>query len=267
METITEDLAQIPTIDHDSDSSAQDLLIRKWFATLTENFDYVPSDSLVKIWIAGLRDLDSQTLSRAFDKILKTWKPEFGRKFPVIADVRSCIDKARSVLTAQAAEDIWQDALEACMHQYHPDCGWSGPRLSARVARAIAAANGVHYLCTCSEDDLVWAKKRFVECYLRAEEIEDWGDFLPSPERPLYEAFCESKSLPRIISDDPPATKETTARVRYVTERELDECQKKRREQLNEMIEIGKKVWEKNPKCAASRGGEKSPVPQQVGMS
>jgi hypothetical protein len=237
------------------------LRIRRWFVVLCENFDYVPSDSLAEIWVRGLRDLDPEMLARAFEKILKTWKPEFGRKFPVVADVHSCISAARSVMSAQEAEETWQRALEACMRQYHPDLGWSGPRLSAPIARAIAAANGVRYICTSSEDDLVWAKKRFVEYFLRAEEIEDLQEFLPSPEvRPLFEAFCDKKALPRSTSEDPVATREALAKLREIAGRSSTSSVKTRSgrvEPRDSMIEQGKLAIDKQMRSVPPAPAEK----------
>jgi hypothetical protein len=184
-------------------SETLDSLVRKWLVVLGEAYQVVISSALASVWVTALEDLSRETLDAMFKKLLQTWRPDFGRKFPVPADIRALRDVANANLLRHEAEMAWREALLAICDQYHPDLGWRGPRLTERVSHAIEAANGVHYIWGCSEVDLVWAKKRFVERYEREGKLPGYTALCPSEEvRVLIEGFAHQMPGTTRSSDD-----------------------------------------------------------------
>lgn len=177
---MSDERALIPTNERGKTSQPRDLLIRKWVTVLAEAYDFRLADSLPKIWILALADLSPEVIEAGFKRLLKTWRPDFGRKFPAPADLLAMIESTETLAKNSAAENAWHGLLAAIERQYHPDTGWRGPRLPVPIDHAARAANGVHYLSQCPEQELVWAKKRFVECYLRDEAIEQNAPLLPA---------------------------------------------------------------------------------------
>lgn len=176
-------------------------LIQRWLVKFAEIFEVDLSEKgprYVSLWVEALGRIAPEILDLALARLLVQWRPEYGRKFPVPSDVTALIGNVRELQTEEQAETIWERVLAACVERYHPDLGWRGPKLEERVFRAIGAAGGVHYVTQCSSDDLVWAKKRFIEAYLRLEKLDD-VTFLPAPEiRELFKPLAEQKSLPAL---------------------------------------------------------------------
>jgi len=71
------------------------------------------------------------------------------------------------------------------------------PELPRDIDHAARAAGGVYYLESCSTEDLVWAKKRFIEDLARQRKTGDIAGFLPGSElRALLSAAAPRFQLP-----------------------------------------------------------------------
>lgn len=166
-------------------SKPQDLFIRRVMFVLAKNWQFrLPGEesidgmkipSLVDIWVAELRDVELPVLEAAFKKLLNTWKPEFGRVFPSIGDLRALIARPVEIADLQEAEREWQWTVEQIYGHYQGDIGWMRKNpLSGkeRVLEGVSAAGGVAAINEASNDDLVWRKKEFISAYLRTKRIE-----------------------------------------------------------------------------------------------
>ena len=275
----TQDVAlMIRTSERDSESRprARDLVIREWFGRLTENFDYVPSDQLVKVWITGLCDLDSETLARAFEKVFKTWKPEFGRRFPVVADIREQIDHAQAKAFELEAEEAFGKALNVATEFFQPDIGLyrNAPKLSPATWHALKVAGGLEHLQSCKREELQWARKRFIADYTLIHETHQVEHLLGDGEAKSRlsriragPALPEHKRLTTVESEDefPPR-----AEVRALLERVIkkpvapnDESWENQKRRAREWaIEHGYAVEQ-----SAAGAGDKSPIPEHAGLS
>jgi hypothetical protein len=138
--------------------------------------------SLADIWILALADLDVDSLNAAFRKLLQTWKPDFGRKFPAPGDLRAFLDSARTTALTEEAERAWLTTLALIRVNYHPDIGWSGSEFTKQVENAILAAGGTRYLWNASAEQRIWAKKEFVASYLRFLQLQDNAPLLANEE-------------------------------------------------------------------------------------
>jgi hypothetical protein len=134
---------------------------------LGEAYEHVVSPMLAGVWISALDDIPPARLDAAFKNLVKTWKPDFGRKFPAPADLRSLLDKADETGFQLKAEKDWDGLLAWIQENFHPDTGIrrGAPQLSPAVCHAARAAGGYSFIERCSESELVWCKKRFLEAY------------------------------------------------------------------------------------------------------
>jgi hypothetical protein len=174
-------------------------VIRTWlvkFAAITGK--PIESPAVFDIWDEALAGISAEKIGIAFSRLLKTWHFP---NMPLPADVRGPIDKAESAATEGRAEEAWQNLLAHVNEWCHPDgivtFGSTVPKLSARVDHAACAAGGNRYLYDATREQLVWAKKRFIECYLRDETLQENQPLLPaSPEiHALLSQLGEKKAL------------------------------------------------------------------------
>lgn len=97
--------------------------------------------------------------------------------FPTPADIMEHVQKADKAGAELEAETAWHQALEYARRWYVPDFGLDrrAPELPPATEQAIRAAGGFRLLESCSESDLVWARKRFLESFGRIGELERSG--------------------------------------------------------------------------------------------
>lgn len=136
---------------------------------------YPLTPSLVNLWVEVFVEarIAPDRIKAAFDRAerqLKFW--------PAPAEVLGFISAAKDNSAEEAAARKFDEVRRNISLHYHPDLGgWRGPRISEPTRRAINAAGGIAYLSECSGDNLVFARKRFIESYLRWDELEE-GRFL-----------------------------------------------------------------------------------------
>ena len=153
-------------------SKRRDSIVRNWLVRLAALYNRDLAAPIFGIWFDTLKDLKPDVVGIAFNRVEKTFVPTSACPFPTPAHVRAFIDEANENSKQVEAEDTWNGALAAIEKQYHPDVGWRGPTLDWRTEHALRAAGGAHFISQCPGNDLVWAKKRFLECYLRDEQLQ-----------------------------------------------------------------------------------------------
>jgi hypothetical protein len=68
------------------------LVVRKWLAVLAESYQYEVSSSLADIWTVALSDLPMEWVELGFQRILREWTPDYGRKFPAPGTIRKYLE-------------------------------------------------------------------------------------------------------------------------------------------------------------------------------
>jgi hypothetical protein len=78
-----------------------------------------------------------------------------------------------------------------------PDFSPKNPRpISERTQRAINAAGGLDFIRECDAEALTWARKRFLESYVRWGELQQDQFMLPDGEVKSLFAEAAQKLLP-----------------------------------------------------------------------
>ncbi|MFI5056905.1 MAG: hypothetical protein ACHQLQ_01860 [Candidatus Acidiferrales bacterium] len=134
---------------------------------------------LVAIWTGELEAYPAATLEAVFRNVLRTCK-----FFPTPADVLEPLNTAAERDNKSAAEKAWQYTLDYCRRWISPDIpNPSGmPKLSPEIDAAARAAGGLLYLESCPTAKLEWAKKSFVEAFLRNRETVEHENLLSGGE-------------------------------------------------------------------------------------
>lgn len=107
--------------------------------------------------------------------------------FPTPADVLAQVHRADRGGAALVAEQAWHDLLNWVRAYVVPDIGidCEAPRLDPATEHAARAAGSFYFLERCSEDELIWAKKRFMEDYTTVQETAKVAPLLTSTEARL----------------------------------------------------------------------------------
>jgi hypothetical protein len=121
------------------------------------------------LWIDELSDIPPEQLERAFRHTMRT---HTFNNMPQVGEIRAQIDQANAKGLELKAEEAWQWALTYCTRCFHPDMGVSrsAPELPAKISHAIKAAGGMLQLYNDTPEQLVWAKKRFIEDFVLIHE-------------------------------------------------------------------------------------------------
>ena len=159
---------------------------------------YPLTPALVNLWVDVFvrAQIAPERIEGAFDKAEKQ------RKFwPTPAEVLGFISNAEDHSAEERAAQKWSEVLRYSRQDYHPDLrNHRGRPISDRTRRAIAAAGGLAYLSECTGDDLVFARKRFIEAYLRWDELKQNEFLLPSGEvRNLLAETANAVSVERLL--------------------------------------------------------------------
>jgi len=114
------------------------------------------------------------------------------------SDITAPAQEVKKRETAELAEVGWQKVLAHIREWVHPDMIFSkAPKLDSKLGRAAKTAGGLMWLRECSNEDLQWAKKRFIEAYERLEVLEDEQFLIESPEiKKLFTDAAEKMALP-----------------------------------------------------------------------
>ena len=185
MENSAELSLRLETQEHSDSRTSQ--LIREWLFRfgVEHKEDIAPR---LPLWLEQLGGIDPQTLQDLFERAMRTCK-----FFPKIAEILEPLDSSERA----NYEDEWQALLDYCKQWVHPDIAFSrAPELPPEIDHAARAAGGVYFLRECSQDELGWRKKAFLEDLERQRKTEGFPQ-LPSELRKLIaEAGCP-KLLPK----------------------------------------------------------------------
>jgi hypothetical protein len=155
------------------------------------------------LYAAALSDLDLRTISAACEQYVKV-----GKFFPLPADIRALVATAEKSVGALVVEEVWERTMKWILRWYHADVGVNrhAPALEEKARRAAMAAGGFFYLTTCTEEELQWAKKRFVENYGHQETVEQSGALISSSEAKQILEKLRAPELPAVNQNILPAS-------------------------------------------------------------
>jgi hypothetical protein len=181
LNALSEKQALVKTYEQRSTPTRKLKLINDWLTRFAINADKSLGTEDRAVYLAtcveGFSDVECELLEAAF---LACIRSHTFKTIPSIGDVRQHLNKAESKAAEEEAAQKWQRVLEYARRHFHPDLSVRrGPRISERTRRAIAAAGGLGYLSECSKQSLVFARKHFVESYLRWRELEQVERLLP----------------------------------------------------------------------------------------
>ena len=136
--------------------------------------------------------MDAETLNKLFRRAMRTCK-----FFPRVAEILEPIES--SPLGQQEAELKWTRVLDYCRVFVTPDLPVPSyaPKITEQTMTAIRAAGGLHWIQSCPSDDLVWAKKAFIQSYTAWAILKRDEYLLPEgPVKSLIANAAETKALP-----------------------------------------------------------------------
>jgi hypothetical protein len=186
-------------------------VIHDWYLRFATNCGQRPSEAQELLWIDELSDIDPLRLEYAFRAVIRI---HVFATIPQIGQIRAQLDGAAQSAAETAAEVKWGKVLEYIRLHFNPDippcpacfnrkrCNRHDPprvypRIGKRTQHAIDAAGGLTFLADCDRQDLPWARKRFIEAYLRYGELEQSQFLLPDGElKESIAALAERKELP-----------------------------------------------------------------------
>lgn len=135
------------------------------------------------LWIDNLKGVDPKLIAAAFERIERTFSPTAACPFPVPTHVWDILEAVRKNESKVSTEESWTKALDWVQRDYHPDIKFSDSRkLDEKLIRALKAAGGAEHISGCSQEELQWSKKRFVEAYDSMSNLERDEFFLTDGE-------------------------------------------------------------------------------------
>jgi len=176
-------------------SDSTELLIKEWLWKFGANYkeDVAP---LLPVWLEAFDGIKPEVLVSLFGRALKTCK-----FFPKVSEILEPIRKAEETATPEAAEQAWQRVLEVRRLHWNPDIPAPFQRALATLTdreRQAARAAGVFQDFESVEALHTWAKKPFVESFIRYDELERDGHLLPEGEiKNLLQSVGTEKALPK----------------------------------------------------------------------
>lgn len=158
---------------------------------------------MVTSWVRALSDLSCEEIIEGFRRMEKTFIPTAACPFPVPAHVRAEIDAARQNLEQVKAEQAWEETRAWMRKWYFSDCrDKKYPPLREILFRSLSAAGGLAHVADCSNEDLIWAKKRFIEAYLSLEQLQADAHFLPGAEaKQILKSLAPKETVKNLLKE------------------------------------------------------------------
>lgn len=168
-------LARTPAPSSRPDSSVRSSnteRVAHWLMTFGEVCGREITPELAGIWAETLAHLDPEVLERACQRVLRT-----SRFFPTPADILGQIEQADELALQAEAEGAWQQVLEYVRHWVVPDLPGGvarrAPALPPAIVAAVRVAGGLVRIESCSQDELTWVRKLFLETYMRGQKADE----------------------------------------------------------------------------------------------
>jgi hypothetical protein len=148
------------------------------------------------IYAGALADLPAEVI----DAACREWS-KVGKYFPLPADIRSMCRKADSMVEDLEGERAWQRALElAGMHGNDYPIASAEQDADEAIANGMRAAGGARWIAVCTGEQLVWAKKTFLEIWRKWKDAPGQAMLPSTPEgRELLAEIArvaEAKKIP-----------------------------------------------------------------------
>jgi hypothetical protein len=194
----------------DSGNSSKRALIVEWLVRYALNADKpltAKEQSLyASSWEQGFADVDAVRLKAAF---IACYRTHAFKTIPTVGDIRQHLQKAETGAAETEAARKW-DQVKVYAERLSPDFpDRNPPRILPRTRAAINAAGGLSFIRDCDAEALTWARKRFIESYIRWSELERDQFLLPDGMiKKLFAEVAASKSAPRLpeaVRQDEPA--------------------------------------------------------------
>jgi hypothetical protein len=179
--------------------TAKGQLIKDWLVKFSLNANEELDDFVMQgyqqMWEEAFVGLELRALQAAFAKTLRACK-----FFPKVADILEHVEQAKQNGDEEQAALKWDEVIGKIRRNYHPDLGgWCGGKIAERTRRAINCAGGMAYLSECVGDNLVFARKRFIESWLRWDELQQDQYLLPEGEfKKLIADASQRMTIPQI---------------------------------------------------------------------
>lgn len=190
----------LATISGQPDSSNNDL-VRQCLVRLAElirkdGAPYPLTAQLFKVWV----DVFEQSQLSPEQIVAAFRRAEASCKFwPSPAEVLGFITAAQASAVEEEASQKWAKVLEYAVRRSPDIPDRNPPRISERTHSAIRAAGGLDYIRDCDRESLAWARKRFVEAYVRHVQLEHDGHLLPDGTiKNLLRSVAAQKSPPSL---------------------------------------------------------------------
>lgn len=180
--------SQKPTSEQPALSSSA--AIRQFLVKAGEVYSRQITEPLVGIWLEQLGTYSVEKLEPLFRLVFATCK-----FFPTPADVLEPLKKLRESGAPLEAEYKWFQVLDYA-RTTSPDYVSRPVRIKERTQAAIRAAGGLDWIRDCPEDDLQWAKKRFIEAFMSWDMLDKNQFLLPDGELKNLIAGAAEKLLP-----------------------------------------------------------------------
>ena len=180
----------------DPTSTPKDSLINEWLTWFSVNASIALGDKeravLFRTWKDGFADVEPGRLKAAFIACLRS---HVFKTMPTIGDVRQHLSRAETNASEEEAAERWEIVAYAVkLSPDYPDR--NPPCISERTQRAINAAGGLDFIRDCDAEALTWARKRFLESYIRWGELQQDQYLLPDGEIKNLLAEAAQKLLP-----------------------------------------------------------------------
>ena len=167
-----------------------EIAIRQFLAKAGEVYSKEITPALTSIWIEQLGQYPTEKLDPLFRLLFAACK-----FFPTPADVLEPLRKAEGLSAPIEAEQKWEQVL-AYAQTISPDYAGRPVKFKEQTRTAISAAGGLDWIRDCPEDDLQWARKRFIEAYAAWNALERNQFLLPDGELKNLIAGAAQKLLP-----------------------------------------------------------------------
>jgi hypothetical protein len=180
-------ISQFKTHEH----SASDALIRQWLFRfgVEHKEDVAPR---LPVWLERFGGMKPEALEPLFRKALDTCK-----FFPKVSDILEFVEQVKSSAIEEGAARKWDRVLSYAVRRSPDIPDKNPPRISEQTRRAISAAGGLDFIRDCDQESLQWARKRFIEAFVRFAELQQEQFLLPDGEvKTLLAGVAETKALP-----------------------------------------------------------------------
>jgi len=174
-------------------------LVAKALLTIAAFADREVTAPMLEGWVTRTLDIPEAQLAAALEKLVATWPPPgCSRAFPMPGDLRAIIEGAQRLRDSCADEAAWQKVLHLA-----PDLGSDYTIASARqpddavLLAAVRAAGGWHHIATCTNHELQFARRTFLEVYARQQALPEAEKLLvPGDLSKQIAELAERKALP-----------------------------------------------------------------------